>query len=227
MIGRKGSWFAPNGCPMPERRGYHHGNLKQALVAAARQLLAERGPDGFSLSDAAKLAGVSAAAPYRHFKDRDALLAEVAREGFGAFAERLAAALRSEREPMAAFRAMGRAYLAFAREEPGFYSAMFSRGVHPDHASQAARGEGAFRTLVDAIEHVYGGRVPAGIDPMLLAVQIWAFSHGIATLERSGRLASGIDPETMLFQGIEALLAGSAPARQQPASVPSAGSRRT
>jgi AcrR family transcriptional regulator len=213
---------------MPERRGYHHGNLRQALVAAARQLLAERGPDGFSLSDAAKLAGVSAAAPYRHFKDKDALLSEVAREGFASFADRLAAALRAHGDPMEAFRGMGRAYLAFAREEPGFYSAMFSRGVHPDHASQAARGEGAFRTLVDAIEHVYGGRVPAGIDPMLLAVQIWAFSHGIATLERSGRLAGGIDTDQMLIQGIEALLAGTSPSMRAgtAASVPKAGSRQ-
>src|SRR5205085_12277667 len=75
---------------LAKRKGYHHGNLKEALLDAARRLIAERGPLGFTLVDAARLAGVSAAAPYRHFKDRDALLAEVRRRGFVAFGERLA-----------------------------------------------------------------------------------------------------------------------------------------
>jgi AcrR family transcriptional regulator len=126
--------------PAPERRGYHHGRLEEALVEAARHLLAEKGADGFSLADAARLAGVSPAAPYRHFRDREGLLAEVAREGFSVFAARLAEGLRSEDDPKAALRAMGSAYLGFARAEPGFYSAMFSSGVHPDHADLAARG---------------------------------------------------------------------------------------
>ncbi len=67
--------------PKTEKRGYHHGNLRESLIKAAEQLIAERGPAGFSLSDAAKMAGVSVAAPYRHFKDRSALLIEMARIG--------------------------------------------------------------------------------------------------------------------------------------------------
>src|SRR5262245_54366005 len=68
---------------------YHHGNLREVLLEAARKLIEQYGPAGFSLTEAARLAGVSPAAPYRHFRDRDALLAEVARTGFDCFAARL------------------------------------------------------------------------------------------------------------------------------------------
>ncbi|QYU66880.1 TetR/AcrR family transcriptional regulator [Leptolyngbya sp. 15MV] len=72
------------------RRGYHHGNLKEALLEAARLLTAERGPHGFTLAEAARIAGVSPSAPYRHFKDKDALMGELARRGFEAFGTRQA-----------------------------------------------------------------------------------------------------------------------------------------
>ncbi len=68
------------------RRGYHHGRLKDALIEAARSLVAERGPAGFTLSEAAKMVGVTAAAPYRHFSDRNDLMSELARRGFESFA---------------------------------------------------------------------------------------------------------------------------------------------
>ena len=73
-------------------RGYHHGNLKEALVRAALELIAEKGPAGFTFADAARWAGVSPAAPYRHFRDRDELLADVARRGFEQFTATLAEA---------------------------------------------------------------------------------------------------------------------------------------
>jgi AcrR family transcriptional regulator len=85
-------------------RGYHHGNLKEALVRAALELIAEKGPAGFTFADAARWAGVSPAAPYRHFRDRDALLADVARRGFQEFASALAKAWdEGKPEVMAAF----------------------------------------------------------------------------------------------------------------------------
>src|SRR6516225_9582237 len=71
------------------RRGYHHGNLREALIQAALDLIAKKGPAGFTFADAARSAGVSAAAPYRHFRDRDALVADVARRGFELFAAHL------------------------------------------------------------------------------------------------------------------------------------------
>ncbi len=74
------------------RRGYHHGNLREALIRAALELIAEKGPAGFTFADAARWAGVSSAAPYRHFRDRDDLLVDVARRGFDQFAQALARA---------------------------------------------------------------------------------------------------------------------------------------
>src|ERR1700720_4708930 len=107
-------------------RGYHHGNLKEALLQAAVRLIAEKGPAGFTFADAARAAGVSPAAPYRHFRDRDALMADVARRGFEGFAAALAGAWDGGKpSPRAAFERVGRAYLRFAEKEPALFSAMF------------------------------------------------------------------------------------------------------
>src|SRR3954469_2984863 len=126
----------PNG-DRPEdrnsRRGYHHGNLREALIRAALDLIAQKGPAGFTFADAARWAGVSSAAPYRHFRDRQALLADVARRGFELFEQRLDGAWSGGRpDPFRAFENVGRAYLAFAREQPAFYSAMFEAGLPLD-----------------------------------------------------------------------------------------------
>src|SRR5215468_11457100 len=96
------------------RRGYHHGNLREALVDAALDLIAEKGPAGFTFAEAARQAGVSPAAPYRHFRDRDALMADVARRGFERFEQQLSAAWGEGRPNLReAFERLGRAYLDF------------------------------------------------------------------------------------------------------------------
>jgi len=196
------------------RHGYHHGNLREALVAAARRLIAERGPAGFTLIEAARLAGVSAAAPYRHFKDRDALLAEVARRGFEEFAGRLAAAWDgAERDPKAAFLRMGEAYLAFAREEPGYYSAMFASV--PAALKRRPRKGGAFAALENAVAEVTADRGTT-LDARLLAYQVWALSHGLATLAAAGHLPgqdARLSPAALLREGVGALIAGAGRAR--------------
>ena len=111
-------------------RSYHHGNLKEVLLEAARKLIEQYGPAGFSLTEAARLAGVSPAAPYRHFRDREALLAELARNGFERFAAKLDLAWNNGiPTPLSAFENLGRAYLAFAREEPASYAVMFEAGL--------------------------------------------------------------------------------------------------
>ena len=100
------------------------------LLEAARKLIEQYGPAGFSLTEAARLAGVSPAAPYRHFRDRDALLAEVARSGFERFAARLDMAWNNGiPTPLSAFDKLGKAYLAFARDEPASYTVMFEAGL--------------------------------------------------------------------------------------------------
>src|ERR1041384_5440510 len=100
-------------------RGYHHGNLKEALVRAALELIAKKGPAGFTFAEAARWAGVSPAAPYRHFRDRDELLADVALRGFELFAAALERAWDDGRPDAAtAFDRLGKSYLDFARKEP-------------------------------------------------------------------------------------------------------------
>src|SRR3982074_2644750 len=114
-------------------RGYHHGNLKEALLQAALGLIAEKGPAGVTFADAARSAGVSPAAPYRHFRDRDELLSSIAQRGFEQFEAVLTSAWDDGRPAtITAFERVGKAYLAFARQEPAFYSAMFESGLPLD-----------------------------------------------------------------------------------------------
>lgn len=168
-----------------ERRGYHHGNLREALVEAAIALIANKGPDGFTIAEAARLAGVSPAAPYRHFRDAEALLAEVALRGFDRFAAALTAAWNNGRpDPLRAFEAIGRAYLAFARNEPAYYAAMFeARLLFDDHPPLLAAGDRAFVVLRDAADRL-AASLPRGQRPpsLMMALHVWALAHGIAAL---------------------------------------------
>jgi AcrR family transcriptional regulator len=180
-------------------RGYHHGNLKEALVRAALELIAEKGPAGFTFADAARWAGVSPAAPYRHYRDRDALLADVARRGFEAFADALTRAWDDGRpDVLSAFDRLGRAYLQFAKTEAAFYSAMFEAGVAPDtDPDLRAAGERAFAVLRSASEKLVA-LVPAKQRPpaLMVALHIWSMTHGIASLFGRGDAARRPVPMT-------------------------------
>ena len=194
------------------RRGYHHGNLKEALVEAARRLAAERGPSGFSLAEAAKLVGVTAAAPYRHFADRNALMGELARRGFELFAETLERAWDQGRpDARAAAERMGQAYLAFAQREPGLYAAMFGNVQAlnaPEPGAAAHRGLEALRRAAGAILSEAG--VTEG-DDRALALQLWSLSHGIASLILSGHLQPGnplCDPAPIFRDAAASLVEG-------------------
>lgn len=181
------------------RRGYHHGNLREVLLEAARQLIEKHGPEGFTLSEAAKLAGVSPAAPYRHFRDREALLAEVARSGFERFTVALREAWNDGRpNPLAAFENLGHAYLRFAREEPASYAAMFEAGLAASAGAELrAAADQAFEVLQRAAtllcQSLPEQRRP---PPALMSLHVWALAHGIATLFGEGRPARGKVPLT-------------------------------
>jgi hypothetical protein len=178
------SWSGPTDSG-PGRRGYHHGNLREALVDAALELIANKGPAGFTVAEAARLAGVSPAAPYRHFRDADALLAEVALRGFDRLADRLGKAWnQGGPDPVRAFEAMGKAYLGFARQEPAYYAAMFdSRIAMEAHADLQAASDRAFGVLRDAADRV-AATAPAARRPpsLMMALHVWAMAHGIASL---------------------------------------------
>ncbi|MEL6198517.1 MAG: TetR/AcrR family transcriptional regulator [Pseudomonadota bacterium] len=192
------------------KRGYHHGNLRSALIDAAVSLIAEKGPQGFTFADAARAAGVSPAAPYRHFRDRDALLDEVARRGFEQFADRLEAAWDAGREsPLAAFEAVGRAYLDFARQEQALFAAMFMPRQSTDTALRAA-SDRAFNVLVVASASLLDRLPPHRRPPArMVSYHVWAFSHGIAELfTGQGERRAPIAPDEMLETGLGIYLRG-------------------
>ena len=207
------------------RRGYHHGNLREALIRAALELISHKGPAGFTFADAARAAGVSSAAPYRHFRDRDALLADIARLGFEKFEMALAKAWANGKpDPYRAFDALGRAYLTFAREEPAYYAAMFEAGV-PQDADPGLReaGDRAFGVLRKACETLCA-LLPAGQRPpaLMMSLHIWALAHGIASLfarPDPSRRKLPMAPEELLEAGLLLYLRGlgfpDAPARGQ------------
>lgn len=198
-----------------DRRSYHHGNLKEALIEAARRFIAERGIGGFTLVDAARLVGVTPAALYRHFRGREALLEEVAGRGFSDLAERLARALTGRGTPLERFTRMGEAYLAFAEEEPGYYAAIFEvRGAAAP--APAPDRPNPFDLLVEALNATFPEGFN-GVDPRFLALEVWALSHGIATLSAAGQLPKGgPDKYELLRAGVLALVHG-AGERSKPA----------
>ncbi len=164
------------------RGTYHHGNLREALVNAALELIGSKGTGGFTFAEAARHAGVSPAAPYRHYKDRDALLADVAREGFEAFGHAMEQAAKSPKD--GALTAMGRTYLKFAHDNPAYYSAMFESGLnfsnYPELRKAADATLSGLREVVEAmIEKMPGDKRPPAT---MVALHIWAISHGVASL---------------------------------------------
>jgi AcrR family transcriptional regulator len=209
----------------PGSRGYHHGNLKEALVRAALELIAEKGPAGFTFAEAARFAGVSAAAPYRHFRDRDDLLADVARRGFEQFEAALSAAWNDGApDPFTAFDRTGKAYLEFARKEPAYYSAMFEAGIAPNTSADLAQaGERAFAVLRRAAEAIVATMPTKDRPPALMvSLHVWALSHGIASLFGRGdaaRRALPMSPEDLLEAGVLIYLRGlGLPAGDKPTS---------
>ena len=196
------------------RRGYHHGNLRETLIRAALELIAQKGPAGFTFADAARWAGVSPAAPYRHFRDRDALLADVARRGFELFEAALAHAWDEGRpDAYRAFENVGRAYLSFARNEPAHYSAMFEAGISldADPALQQAANR-AFEVLRRASETLAALVPPEKRPPgLMMSLHIWALSHGVASLFArgdAGRRSLPMQPEELLEAGVLVYLRG-------------------
>jgi len=198
---------------MVKKRGYHHGNLRQALVDAALGLIEAKGPTGFTLSEAAKTAGVTPAAVYRHFEGREDLIAEIAQQGYAVFGDLLDYAYsKGQPSALASFEAVGRAYLAFARKYPGHYVAMFESSISiqrtPELYQVATRAHGVLERAAEELsKHIPAENRP---PPQMFAAHIWAMSHGVVELfaRNSPGTKSPFPPEDLLETGIGIYLRG-------------------
>lgn len=171
------------------KRPYHRLNLKQSLLDAAVGLIGEVGHQAFTLREVARRAGVSHNAPYRHFLDKDDLLAAVAAEGFDRLTETMKKAMLKGRTAARRLNLAGRGYVQFALQSPQHLLVMFEgpqpREPRPEHAASARR---AFQTLLDAIAAAQTeGALPKG-DPQRFAVVAWSGVHGLAKLAIGGQL---------------------------------------
>jgi AcrR family transcriptional regulator len=192
---------------MPQkRRGkrgttYHHGDLREALVRAARTILEKQGLAALSLRGAARAAGVSPAAPYHHFPDKQALLDAVAVQGFDALTSAMDKRMAKQKGPSARLDASGVGYVVFALENPALFRLMFGRDEQQSSASAP---------LIEARDRAYGVLQAAvaktssdGVADPFVCLRLWALVHGIATLILDG----GINPAEFGLGGGEALAA--------------------
>lgn len=185
-------------------RPYHHGDLRETLVKAAVESIEEGGVASFTLRECARRAGVSHAAPANHFATADELLAEVAARGFDRFVHQLAIAADGEAEQSPARRlmAMGRAYVAFARANPGVYGLMFRTSAPlPKTAHLENSASAAWNQLHETVMLVTGEDRDATRHK---AAHVWALVHGIASLLIDGRL-QGSDPEALAAMSVSTL----------------------
>jgi len=187
--------------PRRKRAGqYHHGDLRHALIDQALRTILTAGVEGLTLRGVGEALGVSRTALYRHFSDKQALVAAVAREGFRTFRRALVDAWEQQGRGRAGFEAMGEAYLQFAVAHPSHYRVMFGRFMEscardPELINEAT---GAFQALLDAlVEGQREGWVRQD-DPVILARFVWSVTHGIAMLVIDGQLRDSDEAGTAL-----------------------------
>ena len=187
------------------RKTYHHGNLRRALLDGALRLVEDQGAEALTLRAAARRAGVSQAAPYRHFADKQALLAAVAEEGFRALTDAMRRAAAAQAAgALARFRALGLAYVEFASTHPAHFRVMFGREVADRSAYpplQAAALE-TFGLLVEAVAECQRAAFVRAGDPEALALSAWSTVHGLSALLVDGQL------EALSEKGAAALAQG-------------------
>ncbi|BDU07018.1 TetR/AcrR family transcriptional regulator [Nocardia cyriacigeorgica] len=175
---------------MVTRTSYHHGALREALLAACLRLIETEGIAAVSLRRVAREAGVSSGAPYHHFADRAALLADLATQGFRLLGAEVTVARDSAPTPLAGLTAIADAYVRFARDNPGYFRLMFRPELsQPEkHPETRAAGEAAFAVLSETVaDCVAAGELPAGRADAI-AVTLWGLAHGLASLWLDGQL---------------------------------------
>ncbi|HUS23580.1 MAG TPA: TetR/AcrR family transcriptional regulator [Candidatus Binatia bacterium] len=169
------------------RKTYHHGNLREALLDIANQQLARKGHADISLRELARMAGVSPNAAYRHFADKEALLAALAAGGFTRMATEQGKAVAAHQDPMQRHRAAGRTYVRFARDHPALFRLMFGRQFRKDAALDSSS------TLAfDALRAGAAAALGLPLDDaraLTAAIRAWSLAHGLSQLILDGQLA--------------------------------------
>jgi AcrR family transcriptional regulator len=182
----------------PRRRagdGYHHGDLRRALLQASAQLLEERGVEGLALREVARRANVSHTAPYHHFADRAALIAALVESGFTQLTQAMRSASAARQGDLERLRAIGLAYVQFAVAQPALFRLLCRPELRSGDALAPASeaGRAAYTVLVDAVQACLASGEVQG-DPDALALSAWSIVHGLATLLLDGPLR-GLSPE--------------------------------
>jgi AcrR family transcriptional regulator len=192
---------------------YHHGELREALIRATRELVEQRGAENFTLADACRVAGVTTAAPYRHFRGKEEILEEIASRGFEELGKRTTAILAEKGEgTLEGIVAMGQAYVAFAAEETAVFRLMF--GQQPslkkaEHVLGAAHA--CFSKLIGQVA-LYCNRNKVRGDTQQIALRLWTFVHGAASLlidQDYDAIAPNIDVNQLIAGATPGLLVAS------------------
>ncbi|MEM1142373.1 MAG: TetR/AcrR family transcriptional regulator [Pseudomonadota bacterium] len=192
---------------------YHHGDLRNALIVACAELIEESGSLNFTMADAARRAGVSNAAPYRHFRDRDALLEAVSQLAFfGLGTVAGAAAAEQPRGSLERILALGSSYMNYVTEKASFYDLMWgdigARSIDPQAFDRKASG---FFHLLDAVESYLDAEAISGVDVRDTAVKLWSLVHGLSAIRMSGKLPHfhpDADVDEMLRSATRTFMAG-------------------
>lgn len=191
--------------PEPEtakKTGYHHGDLRNSLIEAALLLIDEKGPRGFSITETARRAGVSIAAPYRHFADKEALVAAVAVQGLDKLMQTVFAAINTTMPVEVVIPLAARAYVSYARQHRAYFRAMFGAEIDkhrfPEllHASQ-----NGIQQAVNVLEYWRSHGGPSDLDSTTVATELWAMTHGVAALYIDGvfnHTITHIEPEQLV-----------------------------
>lgn len=176
---------------MTHRETYHHGDLRQALINAALELVVEKDIGSLSLREVARRVGVSHTAPYRHFADKDALLAAVAEEGFGLLSRTLTEAMQQPNDPLKQLQACGVAYVRYALEHSSHYRVMFGAYGASSGQRYPTLADAAMQAFMVLVEGIIAGQ-EAGVirleDPKQLAWAAWSLVHGLAMLLIDGQI---------------------------------------
>jgi AcrR family transcriptional regulator len=167
----------------PRPSGHHHGDLRNALERAALELVAEKGPHGFSLNEASRRAGVSVAAPYKHFADREALLATLATTGYRRQRERFASAVADVEDPAEQLAAFAAEYVRFAAQEPALFDVTFFAGLDKSRHPELAEAGDALSATLTPIARRIAPDEQAAFD---LLLRIASAAHGLAVFLRQG-----------------------------------------